>query len=390
VSLRILFAADVPEDPNSGAAGTEYQTIEALRRRGHHVETIWATDMTRRIAHGNLHYLLELPRSYRNAIAQRCARQSFDVLHVNQGHCYAAAREHSALRRPGVFVCRSHGLDDHMEAQLAPWRVRLDVEAGGRAKRWVSQGLQRLLARHDRLAYRYASGILVSSSVDEDYLVQQMQVPAERVGRIAQAPADAFLASPAMPMTPHRLRRLLHVGGFAYFKGVHAIAQALEDLLGSDKSLQMTWVCREQEHPQVRALLSPAVQARVTLQGWVSQAELVHILDSHGIFLMPSLFEGFGKLFLEAMARGCCVIGTPTGGMKDIIDPGKNGLLVDFHDAAGIARAVQWLAASPADAIAMSDTASRAARMYSWDRVGEEVEAFYQSLRKLGPRREYA
>lgn len=387
MTLRILFAADVPEDPDSGAAGTEFQTIQALRRRGHEVETIWATDMVRRIAHGNLHYLLELPGAYRRAIAARCARQNFDVLHVNQGHCYAAAREHAALRRPGVFVCRSHGLDDHMEARLAPWRARLGVEPEGRARRWASQGLQRILQRHDRLAYRYASGVLVSSSVDEDYLVQQMHVPAERVGRVAQAPAAAFLVSPAPPMTQRRLRRVLHVGGFAYFKGVHAIAQALEDLLGADEALHMTWVCREQDHAHVRALLSPTVQARVALQGWVSQGELVRVLDDHGIFLMPSLFEGFGKLFLEAMARGCCVVGTPTGGMKDIIEDGRNGLLVGFHDASGLAQAVRWLSASPDRAAALSAAAAETARRYSWDRVGSEVERFYLQLGALGPLR---
>jgi glycosyltransferase involved in cell wall biosynthesis len=386
LSLRILFAADVPPDPNSGAAGTELRTIEALRERGHDVQAIWAQDLGRRIQHGNLHYLLELPSAYRRVIGERCKRQAFDVIHANQGHSYAAARAHAQEARPGVFVCRSHGLDDRAERFLAPWRNRLGVAPQSGVKRAVSKGLNQLLQRHDRLAYKFASGVLVSSSVDSDYLVHDMNVPEQRVGCVAQAPADAFCAAPAPPMGLQRLSKLLHVGGFAYFKGVHAIAGAANDLLAEDASLNMTWVCRTQEHESVRALLAPTLRRRVDLQAWVSQEQLVQILDEHGIFLMPSLFEGFGKLFLEAMARGMCVIGTPTGGMRDIIEPGRNGLLVGFNDPAGIASAVRLLRASGETAAAMSAAASNTARRYSWARMGAEVEAFYDRLLALGPR----
>ena len=387
MSLRILFAADVPPDPNSGAAGTELRTIEALRARGHDVQAIWAQDLGRRIQHGNLHYLLELPSAYRRVIGQRCRSQAFDVIHANQGHCYAAAREHAREARPGVFVCRSHGLDDHMEKCLGLWRLRLGLEPRSSAKRALSAVLNGLLQRHDRQAYRHASGVLVRSGIDEDYLVQATKVPAARVGRVAQAPAEAFCATPALPMTPQRLSKLLHVGGFAYFKGVHAIAGAANELLADDASLAMTWVCRLQEHESVRALLSPTVRHRVDLRAWVPQEQLVQILDTHGIFLMPSLFEGFGKLFLESMARGMCVIGTPTGGMKDIIQPGSNGCLVGFNDNAGISKAVRQLRGSTEAAVAMSAAAAETARLYSWARMGAEVEGFYRHLLALGPRR---
>jgi glycosyltransferase involved in cell wall biosynthesis len=386
VSLRILFAADVPPDPNSGAAGTELRTIEALRARGHEVQTIWAEDLGRRIQHGNLHYLLELPSAYRRVISQRCRTQVFDVIHANQGHCYEAARDHAKQARPGVFVCRSHGLDDRAERFLAPWREHLGVTPKSVVKRAFSNGLNKLLQRHDRLAYQLVSGVLVSSSVDGDYLVHDMNVPAERVGCVAQAPAETFCVTTAPAMTQQRLGRLLHVGGFAYFKGVHAIAGAANELLANDASLKMTWVCRPQEHESVRALLALAIRQRVDLRPWVSQEELVQILDDHGIFLMPSLFEGFGKAFLEAMARGLCVIGTPTGGMKDIIEPGCNGLLVGFNDPAGIANAVRQLRSSLTAAAAMSAAAAGTARLYSWGRMGAEVEGFYHHLLNLGPR----
>ena len=73
--MKILFMADVPPDPDSGAAGTELRTIAALRQLGHEVHAVWNHDMRRRIRHGNLHYALELPLEYRAAIKSALADQ---------------------------------------------------------------------------------------------------------------------------------------------------------------------------------------------------------------------------------------------------------------------------------------------------------------------------
>lgn len=383
--LRILFVADVPPDQDSGAAGTEWQTIQALRRLGHEVDEIWADDLPHRITHGNLHYLLELPRAYRDAINDRCRQGEYDVFHVNQGHCYLAAHNHLFRKRNGVFVCRSHGLDDHMEKVLRPWRTNLGVPGRRGLKSTFGWLVDALLYRHDRLAYRYASGIIVSSGLDREYLVRQ-HVPEGRVASIPQAPAQSFTESPVIPMGPDRLKRILHVGGFAYWKGVHAVASAVNTLLAGDSDLRMTWVCRVHEHEQVRALLVPEVARKVELIGWVTQAELMGIYDRHGIFLAPSLFDGFGKVFLEAMARGLCVVGTPTGGMRDIIQSGKNGFLVGFHDPEGIVSVVRRLAAETSLGLAVSRKAALDAREYSWDRVGLETAEFYKRLIDMEPR----
>lgn len=378
--MRILFAADVPPDPDSGAAGTEWRTIQALRELGHQVDEIWASDLGRRIQHGNLHYLLELPRAYRRVIEERCGHTQYDVFHVNQGHCFLAARAHRLARRPGVFVCRSHGLDDHMNAVLAEWRKRLGLSGGSRLKRIAGAVLRRMLQRHDRLAYRWADGVIVSGSHDARYLTGRLQVPAARVACIPQAPAPAFVDEPVEEMDGSRSRRLLHVGGFAYWKGVHAVAEAANQLLAADANCQLTWVCRAHEHVAVRALLRGPALERVALVGWMPQDALRSVYDRHGVFLCPSLFDGFGKVFLEAMARGMCVVGTRTGGMPDVIRDGVDGMLVGFDDPAAITSAVRRLWTHPDLARSVSVAAATRARQYSWNRVARETVAFYEHL----------
>lgn len=378
--MRILFAADVPPDPNAGASGTEVQTIRALERRGHEIDTIWASDLGRRIQHGNLHYLLELPQAYRRVIAQRCNGREYDVIHANQGHSYLAAIDHRRRARHGVFVCRSHGLDDRAEILLAPWRRALGVPARRGLRRLFGGVIDPLLYRHDRLAYRNADGILVSSRGDADFLIQQRGVEPTRVGCVPQAPSETFVSTPAPPMSPARLSRILHVGGFAYFKGVHAVAATANLLFQQPSERGMTWVCRESEHEAVRSLLSPQAQSRVELLGWTTQEELCAIYDSHGVFLYPSLFDGFGKVFLEAMGRGLCVVGSPAGGMPDVIHEGIDGLIVGFNDHESMAREIRALWEQSERAAAISAAAAAVARLYTWDRVGAETEAFYRRL----------
>jgi len=307
------------------------------------------------------------------------------VLHLNQGHCHLAARRHYKEKREAVFIMRSHGLDDHMNKVLTAWRAKLGLQNRALIKRAPGSLLDRLLNRHITLACRYIDGAIVSSSLDRDFLIEHHNVPRARVACIHQAPADVFLSTPPNPMSDVRSRKVLFIGN-AYWKGVHAAAEAMNGLLLERPDLEFTWVCHAPARPQAAALLTPHARARTVFPDWMPQDRLVGLFDSHGIFLCPSLFEGFCKVFLEAMSRGLCVIATPTGGMKDIIEDGKNGVLVDFNCPTGIATCIDQVTHNVELASALSQEAATCARRYTWDRTARETEEFYQRLREM-PRR---
>lgn len=378
--MKILFAADVPPDPDSGAAGTEYQTIHALRQLGHEVDEIWADELPRRIRHGNLHYLIELPYTYRRIIGERTAQARYDVIHANQGHCYLAATDHKKNKRSGVFVCRSHGLDDHMEKVLRHWRKVLGIRNRSFFKALPGRLIDYLLDRHMKLATRFVDGFIVSSSLDQDYLLDQHEMEPERVACIPQAPAAIFSATPAASMSAERCHRVLYAANYIYSKGPYIVAQAMNHLLGRNNVLSFTWLCREKDHATVASLLTPQARSRTRLLGWCSQKKLNTIYDEHGIFLYPSFFDGFGKVFLEAMARGLCVIGTRAGGMVDVIEQGKSGYLVDFNSHEAIVGYIDELLARPDAAKEMAERAAAKARQYTWERTAQETASFYSTL----------
>jgi glycosyltransferase involved in cell wall biosynthesis len=376
--MKILFMADVPPDPSSGASGTEIRTIEALRRLGHEVDEIWAPQLGRRIKHGNLHYLLELPRAYRREVRRAVARSSYDVIHVNQPHGFLAARAIHQLSPRTVFIHRSHGFELNVEQALQPWRERFGSDERNAVLRFASRALTPLLARHARAIARDADGHIVSSSLDAAFLRERLGVPRDRIAVIPQAAPDSYLRDDAPPMNEQRLRRVLHVGQFAFVKAPMITAEAINQLAALEPELQFTWVCDRSNEGDVRAMLTPEANQRTAVRHWTAQDALRDVYDEHGIFLFPSFFEGFGKAFLEAMSRGLCVIASDVGGMHDLID-GENGSVVPPGDAVALADAALRIIRDPESAIAMSAAAARKAREYTWERVGLETAAFYQS-----------
>ena len=380
--MRILVAADVPPDPDRGAAGTEVQTVCALRALGAHVDTIWDADLGRRISHGNLHLLLELPRTYERAIVRAMQSTRYDVLHVNQPHGFRAARAAHRLSPATVFVHRSHGIELNVELTLQSWRARLGGDGRAPSRRMASAVLERLLARHSRAIAVEADGHIVSASLDARFLETHLGVPRDRIAVIPQAAPDDYLASPAPPLTAARLRHVLHVAQFAFFKAPMITAAAINRLAAVERDLRFTWVCDRADHARARSLLAGDGSRRTELRHWMPQAELRGVYDSHGVFLFPSFFEGFGKAFLEAMSRGLCVVAADVGGMHDVIEDGRNGVLVAPGDDAALADAARALMRDPSRAAAIGEAAARTARDYTWARVARETLAFYERLKE--------
>jgi glycosyltransferase involved in cell wall biosynthesis len=377
--MRILMMADTPADPNRGAAGTELQTARALRALGHEVDTIWAEDLGRRIQHGNLHVVLELPRTYERAAVRALREKAYDVVHVNQPHGFRAARAVHRIAPRAVFIHRSHGFELNADETLRPWRRQFGDDERGLTRRIASAALRPFLTHHSHAIAREADGHIVSASLDRDFLAGRLDVDVAKIAVISQAAPDAFVARPAPPMTSERLRHVLHIAQFAFFKAPMVTADAMNRLAAARTDLSFTWICDRAHHDLVRALLSDNVLSRIQILSSMPQDELLAAYDRSGIFLFPSFFEGFGKTFLEAMSRGLCVIASDIGGMHDVIEHGSTGVLVQPGDPGAVADAATSLLDDEVRSAAMSAAAATTARGYTWARVARETTEFYNS-----------
>jgi glycosyltransferase involved in cell wall biosynthesis len=382
--LRILTLADTAPDPNRGASGADLRVAQALRAQGHHVDSIWNDTLGRRIGHGNMHLLLELPHTYARSAARAMRRNGYDVVQLSQPHGFRAARLVHRIAPRSVFIHRSHGLELHVEEALRPWRARLGADARTWPRRLASRIVTGLVARHSYAIAREADGHIVSSSLDADFLRTRLGVASEKIAVIPQAPPDSYVALPAKPMTEQRMRQVLHVAQLAFIKAPTVTARAMGILAAGRDDLRFTWVCDVGDHDAVRALLDPVTLSRTRLLPWMPQEELRTVYDECGAFLFPSFFEGFGRTFLEAMSRGLCVVASDCGGMHDVIHSGRDGVLVPVGDANVLAASVQQIVAHAQGAAMMSAAAAATAREYTWERVARETALFYE--RRIGQR----
>ena len=377
--MRIFWISEVEPDPNSGAGGTELALVEALRELGHVVDCVWAPDLPRRIGHGNLHYLLELPRTYSRAMRRAVAAKAYDVVTFNLGQAYRGVLR---LRRDGfggAIVGRSHGLDDRLHAVMDRWRDRFEEPGSLGLRGLASRALRDLLDGQLARAIAAADGYVVSNSLDAAYLRATHGLEEGRVLTLPQSFPAAFTECPPAPLTPARLDRLLHVAGWHWAKGPHAVARAAATLMDEDPALSLTWVCRGEDHDRVRALFDASLHGRLDLRSWMTQAELRACMDECGVFLYPPVFDGFGKVFLEAMARGLCVVGTRSGGMVDLVVDGETGWRCDFDAPEQLADKVRWLRAHPERAAEMSRAAADVASQYTWERCARTLEGFFEA-----------
>lgn len=112
------------------------------------------------------------------------------------------------------------------------------------------------------------------------------------------------------------------------------------------------------------------VQERVEFRGHVPHAEIPHHLHHADIFVRPSISEGFGNSFIEAMAAGLPVIATPVGGIVDFVRDGETGVFCEVGNPRSLADQVMRLQADPVLRAALRVNGERLAReRYTWDLV---------------------
>ena len=109
--------------------------------------------------------------------------------------------------------------------------------------------------------------------------------------------------------------------------------------------------------------------------------ELPQYLAASDAFVRPSLSEGLGISFLEAMAAGLPVIATPVGGIPDFLKDGITGLVCEVSNPVSIADCVKRLMSNPNLRQELSKWAREAiVERYSWTKVVGDISEVFKSV----------
>ena len=126
---------------------------------------------------------------------------------------------------------------------------------------------------------------------------------------------------------------------------------------------------------------SLGLAGRVTFTGWVSEDRKWEILRASNLYVSATLHEGFGLMFLEAMAVGIPVVTSNHGGHTDFLRDGRTGYLVQPGDEAALADAIAKLAGDSAAAAAMGEANRELFRSrYTIAHCAEAYEALFDEV----------
>ncbi|MFO0848065.1 MAG: glycosyltransferase family 1 protein [Gemmataceae bacterium] len=177
-------------------------------------------------------------------------------------------------------------------------------------------------------------------------------------------------------------RYLLFVGTLVPRKNVPLLIHAFAKLapgLEPDARLVLAGADDGEEAARVRQLVaSLGLAGRVVFTGYLTNAELAGLYGGASVFVLPSRYEGFGMILLEAMAARVPVVSTAAGSLPEVV--GDAGLLVPPDDPPAMADAVRRVLNSPA--LAADLVARGAVRLaaFSWRTTAEQTLALYREV----------
>lgn len=174
---------------------------------------------------------------------------------------------------------------------------------------------------------------------------------------------------------------IIQVGNLIRQKKNDITIRALSKLAGQYPEAKLMIVGDGAERGNLEALCRELnVMDRVQFCGHLPNQKVLSQMAEAQFFCMPSVREGFGIVYLEAMASGCITIGTAGEGIADLIRDGENGFLVPPDDSKAIVKVVEWCLDHPKEAAAIAERGRSAALGLTWKKNAAEYLNLFESL----------
>jgi glycosyltransferase involved in cell wall biosynthesis len=169
---------------------------------------------------------------------------------------------------------------------------------------------------------------------------------------------------------------VLFAGTKDYNKGAVHVLRAVDQL--AQKLNDLTLVSMGLATPEWREALRRLPQIPLLDLGYAPEDEKQDAFDACDLFVMPSRYDSFGIVYLEAWRCGKPVIGARVGAVAEVIEDGKNGLLVEFGDEEQLASAILSLVQNPELRVSLGESGKkRVIERFNWqENIGKVEEVF--------------
>ena len=261
------------------------------------------------------------------------------------------------------FLGRLAGAEQGIPVVHTPHAFPFLME-GGRCKKNLYRFLERLV--------QPKTAALIAVSQEEARAARELGFPPERIHHI---PNGTRYPSVSAPATAPR-RTIGFFGRLCRQKGPDLLLRAIAGLdietyihgSGEDEA-----TLRE----QCQRL---GIGHRVHFMGGCPQGEVVDAMRKYAVIAVPSRWEGFPYVMLDAFAAGVPVVATRVGGIPDSVQDGTNGLLVPADDTSTLAAALETLLNDPTRCHALATAAQQTLLAYTLGDIVDKTENVYRAM----------
>lgn len=353
--MKILLASEVDRDINGGTAGVLFELKKAFSALGHEADLFFGSDCIAPYLSHRARDLLFGLLLFFHLLARRAHGVRYDVIDISGGNAYLSWFMR-VLRLCRIVVGRTHG--------------GVAIEAASRHRVSLKHRIRRLIyGLQCAIGHRSIDLYVVPTYAHIDVIPSSLR-------KIASVVPYGLNERFRVPIAQREWTNLgvLYVGNWIEGKGIEPLTVAMCKLCDARSDFRFTVVGCDSPETVTQTF---GQCDRVKVYSKVGQDELLEIYDDNHIFVFPSRSEGYGRVLVEAMSRGLCIVTTRVGVVSDIVKDGVNGVILHGYDDDAIYQAIRILLDDPAVVRRLSEAAHASSVKLTWEEAAQKTIAAY-------------
>ncbi|MCL5876476.1 MAG: glycosyltransferase family 4 protein [Candidatus Bathyarchaeota archaeon] len=174
---------------------------------------------------------------------------------------------------------------------------------------------------------------------------------------------------------------VLYVGRLVYEKGIHILINAVPKILSEVNAKFIIVGSGYMKEQLLNIVRSMGLEHKVLFEGFMDEATLFRLQKCADVSVVPSLFEPFGIVALEAMAAKSPVVASDTGGLSEIIEHDKTGVKVYSNNPDSLAWGITKVLKDEAYAKYLRENAYRRVQeKYDWAKIAQDTKRIYEGV----------
>jgi glycogen synthase len=285
---------------------------------------------------------------------------------------------------------------DHLARRFrAPLVTTIHATEHGRHQGWVDKHPQSHIHGVERWITNRADQVIACSYYMREQIADIFGVPDEKVAVIPNGidpddlqPQDgAELERLRLEFAAPDERLVLLIGRLVYEKGFQLAFEAMPELIQRLPRTRFLVAGSGTHELELRRQAEElGIMGHGTFLGWIGDDVLHSLYRIADVCVVPSIYEPFGLVALEAMASGCPCIVADTGGLREVVPHDEAGLRFRARDPRSLGEMVERLLRDPALRDRLVAEASDHVLSFDWADVAAQTAAVYAGLAREAAR----